>query len=374
MVSSSPRRSARPAVTEIADEGPPTGIGPGVRIDEVSQLPWLNDALADTLQRQRGHAILVHGDAGIGALEFAFALARAWLCEEASGQPRPCGQCASCRAAHMQTHPDLLLRLPQALALQHGLAVEADDKRKPSRQIRIAELRDALDWSVTTSGRGRGKVLLLHPAEAMNVVTASALLKTLEEPPAGMRIVLTTADPSLLLPTISSRCQRVVLPRPGRQASLQWLTGRGVPDAPILLDAAGGRPLAAWRWQADGLDARAWEALPLAVARGDASAFSGWPVPRLLDALQKLAHDVGVLCCGGAPRFFAARALPAGADLRALARWQQSLLRVARHAEHPWSEGLLAEALFAEGAQVWQGHHGVRSASRESPLLAEPLQ
>lgn len=351
--------SSRRGARAVADDAP----GPGDGADEggshlqwatMDELPWLADTLAQALARQQGHAVMVHADAGIGALEFAFALALGWLCEATDAAARPCGTCVSCRLARAQTHPDLMLRLPQSLALQHGVAVEHDDKRKPSRQIRVAEMRAALDWSVTTSGRGRGKVLLIHPAEAMNLVAASALLKTLEEPPAGMRIVLTTADPGLLLPTVMSRCQRVVLPRPGRDEAARWLDGRSVADSQVLLDATGGRPLTAWRWHTAGLDARRWAAIPAAVAAGETAVFADWPVRQVVEALQKLAHDAARRACGAEPRFFPAASVPAGADLAALGRWHQALQEVMRHADHPWSEALLVEALVGEGAQAWQ--------------------
>ena len=362
------RRGTRSPADEASPAAAPdVAEAAGLQLSGVQELPWLVAALAATLEHQKGHAVMVHADPGIGALEFAFGLAQAWLCESGDGAQRPCSRCVSCRLTRAQTHPDLMLRLPQHLALQHGLAVEYDDKRKPSRQIRVAELRSALDWSVTTSGRGHGKVLLIHPAEAMNAVAASALLKTLEEPPAGMRIVLTTADPGLLLATISSRCQRVVLPRPERADSLRWLQQRDVADAAMLLDATGGRPLTALRWHAEGLDARAWAAIPSAVARADATVFASWPVPRIIDALQKLAHDAALRACGAEPRFFPRASLPDGLDLVAAARWQQSLLRVMRHADHPWSEGLLAEALVIEGAQIWQGGRAPSPSTRPQP-------
>ena len=53
------------------------------------------------------------------------------------------------------------------------------------------------------------------------------------------------------------------------------------------------------------------------------------------------------------PRFFAATQLPAGADPVALRAWQQALLRVARHAQHPWSANLLVESLVTQAAAVW---------------------
>jgi DNA polymerase-3 subunit delta' len=98
------------------------------------------------------------------------------------------------------------------------------------------------------------------------------------------------------------------------------------------------------------------------VARGDVSAFGGWPVPRVLDAFQKLCHDAGTTQLGGSARFFPAAQLPAGASLERLNLWFKSLQRVMRHAEHPWSEPLLMESLVAEGRSVWEAPAKRRAA------------
>ena len=58
-------------------------------------LPWLADPLAAALATHRGHALLVHGAPGVGALSFALVLAQAWLCEGEGGGARPCGCCGS---------------------------------------------------------------------------------------------------------------------------------------------------------------------------------------------------------------------------------------------------------------------------------------
>lgn len=314
--------------------------------------PWLVPALREALARHRGHALLVQADAGAGALEFALALAGAWLCEAAAG-PRPCGRCAGCQLLAAHTHPDLRVNLPQVTALRLGFPVELRDGRKPSRQIRIDEIRDTLAWSATTAARTHGKVVVLHPAEAMNDTAASALLKTLEEPADGVRLILTTADPALLLPTVVSRCQRMVLGLPPRAQALQWLQAQGVADAAVLLDAAAGRPLTARDWARDGLTAGQWAQLPMAVARGDASPLAGWPVPRMLDALHKLGHDSAAAHFGAGPRFYPVGSVPAPRSLPALNRWHRRLLQVMHDAEHPWQEGLLLDALVGEAAEAW---------------------
>lgn len=324
-------------------------------------LPWIEAPLRQSLQQQRAHALLLQAPQGIGAFEFMLTLAQAWLCESADAAP-PCGRCGSCRLLQSGSHPDLHLLLPEALRPALGLAAAADDepgeggkaRRKPSRQIRIDEVRAAIDWVVQSSSRGRAKVVLVHPAEAMNLQAANALLKTLEEPPGQARMLLSAADEARLLPTVRSRCQRIRLAGPPAEVAAAWLTEQGVGDAAVLLAAAGGAPLAARDLAASGIDGPAWLALPRAVARGQAAALAGWPVPRAVDALQKICHDALVQAAGGAPRYFAAQALPVGADPGRLNTWAASLSRVARHAEHAWNEGLLVEALVSEGRRCWQ--------------------
>ena len=320
--------------------------------------PWLHAPLDQALAQQRGHALLVHGPSGVGQFEFALALASAWLCESPR-ERRACGECPGCRLMQSRTHPDFQLLMPEAVRESLGWttgdeAREGEGKKaKPSKELKVEAVREAIAWSQTSASRGRGKVVLIHPAQAMNMVSANALLKTLEEPPAGVRLLLTAHDPEALLPTIRSRCQRWPLTTPEPEQSLAWLQGQGMREPAVLLAACSGRPLDAAAWHADGVTAELWRALPLAVSRGDARPLQGWPVPRVIDALHKLCHDAMVLAVGGAPRHFPADSVPPGADLAGLAAWARSLQRAARHDEHPWNPGLLAEALVLEGRQAW---------------------
>lgn len=323
-----------------------------------SLLPWLEVPLAQALAQQRGHALLVHGPSGVGQFEFAHALASAWLCE-APVERRACGQCSGCRLMQSRTHPDFLVLMPDAVREAMGWSAgdEGRDgegkKTKPSKELKVEALREAIAWTHTSASRGRGKVVLIHPAQAMNMVSANALLKTLEEPPRGVRLLLSAADPEALLPTIRSRCQRVALSVPEPAQALAWLQGQGVAQPQVLLAAAGGRPLDAMAMLTDGVDAQAWTTVPAAVARGDARPLSGWPVPRVVDALQKLCHDAMAQAVGGAPRYFPSDCLPPGAQLAGLSAWARTLSRTARHDEHPWNAGLLTEALVLEGATAW---------------------
>ena len=360
----------------MAKEAPSSAVPApqiGVAADGSLPLPWLGEPMARAAAMAGAHALLIHGPAGVGHLELGLLRAQAILCERSDQAERraptglpspataaalPCGRCTSCHLVATRVHPDFLLVIPDVLRVQYGWIDDDDSKltkadAKPSREIKIDQVRQAIAWSQQTSGRGRGKVLLLHPADALNTTAANALLKTLEEPPGRLRLLLTSADPERLLPTVRSRCQRLRLGLPGTDTALAWLRTQGLADPAALLALAAGSPLAALAYSQHGITP-AWLAdLPRRVAAGDAAPLAGRPIPQVIDLLLKLAHDAQVQAAGGAPRFYAAAHLPASADLAALRSWQQALLQSARHDDHPWNANLLIESLVIQAGAVW---------------------
>jgi DNA polymerase-3 subunit delta' len=135
---------------------------------------------------------------------------------------------------------------------------------------------------------------------------------------------------------------------PAPQEAQDWLQaqdGVAAADVPVLLAAAGGRPEEALRMHEAGRSARAWSALPQALARGDIGAVSGLAPVELIDAMQKLCHDLLRVGQGAAPRFFAAADLPPPARMDALLQWSRKLQDSARIAEHPLNAGLMLESL-----------------------------
>ena len=176
------------------------------------------------------HALLVSGVPGIGKRQFAETLAQYLLCQE----PRddgllPCGVCKACHMFGAGTHPDALSVVPEGAA----------------GSIRVDAIRALVREMALTAQFGNRRVALIAPADAMNVNAANSLLKTLEEPPAGTFLILVTARPGLLLPTVRSRCQSIRLHAPEPAHALPWLQAQLGEDAPRWLSVARGAPLRA---------------------------------------------------------------------------------------------------------------------------------
>lgn len=362
--------------------------------------PWMLRQSLELASRP-GHAWLLQGPSGLGQYGLALALARAWLCESPvasedrdKGQSgsTACGHCPSCHAIDVRTHADLCVLMPEIVMLELGWPLsekaqgEIDKKeRKPSKEIRVDAMRDAIEFAQRTSARGRGKVMLIYPAERMNAITANALLKTLEEPPgevapdiaadgAGLfgdvaappavpstRFVLATEAAHQLLPTIRSRCMSHVLAWPTPDEALAWLRTQGLsdPDAKVWLRAAGGRPEDALRLAALVGEPARWRGFPRAMLTGELSSVTEWSPAQLIDALHKLCHDLMGQRVGAAPRYFDAADLQplkdsasSGAALGRLRDWQRELMQEARTAEHPYNQGLMMEALVSRASSA----------------------
>lgn len=338
-----------------------SGAAPGsMSVDVPIALPWTAPLLREILNTRRGHALLLHGPGGVGQFELGLAVAQGWLCEGGDDAPRPCDACPSCHLVRAHAHPDLMVVLPEVLQERLGWAApdgtdaasDRASKAKPSKEIKVQAVRAVVNFAQTTSARGRGKVVVLFPAEQMNGVSANTLLKTLEEPPGDARFVLGSAQADTLLPTIRSRCQAVAMKVPPTAEAIDWLAARQVKEPAILLAATGGQPQEALEWSLDGIDAELWKRLPDLVAQGVSTPFAAWPLSRLVGALQKLCHDAACKANGAAPRYFAAATLGPEAEHAALMGWMHELQRVARHVEHPWNAGLLAESLIQQGQRA----------------------
>ena len=200
--------------------------------------PWL-ESLWQGLLKRKGeghlpHALLFSGPAGLGKRHLATGLAQSILCEQPASNGAACDHCRSCRLFRAGSHPDYLLIEPE----EEGKSILVDQVRK-------------LDSFQTMKAHyGKGKVILLEPADRMNTNAANALLKTLEEPTEGTVLILSTDRPMALLPTIRSRCQSVVFQPAQTDIAVSWLKQQlaGKADEQALLAMAANSPLIALEW------------------------------------------------------------------------------------------------------------------------------
>jgi DNA polymerase III subunit delta' len=138
------------------------------------------------------HAYLFSGPRHVGKSMLARELAKALNCREPE---RPCGICRSCRKIDGMVHPD----------------VQVINPGDGARNIGIEAVRDLQERVALRPFEGTHKVYIVEEAERLSEAAANALLKTLEEPPPSVVLVLTTLNSATLLPTIVSRCQQVDL-------------------------------------------------------------------------------------------------------------------------------------------------------------------
>ena len=169
--------------------------------------PWLtpiHERLIG-LQHSQGlsHAMLLMGADGVGQDVLAEQLAIDLMCEQAASA---CGECHSCQLMQAHSHPDY-----------HFVDGRAES-------IKVDRIRGLIKQVSQKAQVGRTKVLSLCCAQSMNTNAANALLKILEEPPAGCYFILTATEAANLLPTVKSRCLLVNVPTPEPAQVAAWLT------------------------------------------------------------------------------------------------------------------------------------------------------
>jgi len=282
--------------------------------------PWQQTAWT-TLQQMRErlpHAILFHGPAGIGKADFIETFAQALLCENVRPDGQACGACASCGWFVQHNHPDYRRVRPEALEDEPGgegeEGADSDKKSKstkaPSKEIKIEQIRNLADFMNISTHRQGLRVVVLYPAEALNMPASNALLKTLEEPPPGTVFLLASNGLDRLLPTILSRCRKFALPMPDHAAALAWLKEQGVPDADSWLREEGGAPLAA-RDQAENGSREELDALLHFLARPSADGalrsaekLSKTPLASLVSWQQRWLYDLLSVKLSGVVRYY----------------------------------------------------------------------
>ena len=209
-------------------------------LDTVIGQSAVKERLLEDLRADRvPHALMFTGPAGSGKLALAVGFAQALLCQHPGEDGRPCGECPSCKMAAKLEHPDLHFTFPIVRGAKIKDAKDAlsdyfikewrarllespyfdlndwlEDMNAANQQASyyVAEADNIQRKLALKSNQGGRKVMIVWLPEKMNQETANKPLKLFEEPPAGTHFLLVAEEPELVLGTILSRTQRLMVP------------------------------------------------------------------------------------------------------------------------------------------------------------------
>lgn len=329
--------------------------------------PWQKSdwARLQELRKRPAHGLLFKGSKGIGKLDLAINFAQSLLCQHPEAAGFACGKCPSCHWFEQGSHPDYRLIQPQALSLD---GEEADDPKpvsgkKPSKQVSVDQIRGLADFFGMSAHQGGRRVIVIHPAEAMNTNAANALLKSLEEPPPGLLFILVSHKPQQLLPTILSRCLSFALPAPDAASASRWLAEQGVKNPADALAVSGFAPLQAVQLD-EQLGGEEREKLLRAVRQPAAldvfalaEALQKTEQVLVVQWLQQWSYDLSSMKLAGRLRYHpgeeaAIQKLVESVAPMDLARLQKHLQTAKREAQHTLNPKLFFESLLLAYRQL----------------------
>lgn len=301
--------------------------------------------------------MLLHGPAGVGKRDLGLALAQ-WILCEAPSPDGACGECDACNWFVQGNHPDYRYLEPKE--------EETDETgkviKKASKEIKVEAIREITEFLYLSAHRGGWRSAVIYPAEFMNSAAANALLKTLEEPPPRVLLILVSHQPGRLLPTVRSRCRKVAVGLPAANLALDWMQQAGITQPETVLAEAGGAPLAAIGFSENERSERREVFLDYLSKPGqlDVCAVAEAYKPQLTEAwgwLVRWVHDAISQRLAGRSRYFPAREetvarLGRQADLAGLLAFERELAAAGRWLRHPLNSTLLLESWLIRYLEV----------------------
>ena len=195
---------------------------------------WAVDMLRQHIRHEAvRHAYLFTGPGGLGRRTLALRFAQALNCTRPPAPGEPCRACKTCRQIEAMQYPDLSV-------------VQAE---KEGGVLKVEQVRAVRQTLVLKPYQGTYRLALFLRFEEANPNAANALLKTLEEAPAHVLLLLTASDAEQLLPTIVSRCEVLRLRPLPVETVAGFVQAQGADEATarLLAHVSGGRPGGALR-------------------------------------------------------------------------------------------------------------------------------
>ena len=335
--------------------------------------PWQQQTWqrVQTMRTKMPHALLLRGRAGVGKLAFAQSLAKSLLCCSPNSNGIACNQCPNCTWFSEGGHPDFRLISPEQDS--EGTNDEVPSAKRSTKKntvIKIEQIRELYGFLSLSNHQHDGmRIVLLCPAEALNLASANALLKMLEEPPRNTIFLLVTHQAQRLLPTIISRCQVIDIPMPDETIACGWLAEQGVKDTMTQLSYASGSPLLALQRTGEGDATSSWNNLAQALSVGsNLNPFVSAPVflsvslsanmDFALMALQKWCCDLLSCKLANQVRYHvqytsALQELSKSVNLNLLLDFNTKLTDARKMANHPLNNELQLENILLQYTQLF---------------------
>jgi DNA polymerase-3 subunit delta' len=200
--------------------------------DKIAGHNWAIENLRQAIQYDRtGHAYLITGPGQVGKTTLGRTFAQALNCEELRISRKPCGHCRACLLIGSDRHPDVRM-------------VEPELSSRGIRSLKIDQIRELQQELNLTTSEAQYKLAILPNFDTANANAANAFLKTLEEPPRNVILILTASNSESLLATITSRCRLLtlrLLPISVVQRHLEEIGQTNESRAQLLAHLSGGR-------------------------------------------------------------------------------------------------------------------------------------